>query len=433
MKRRTPNPANEQPSTPKLRPKGSGAPEWRNGHWWVRVFLPDDTRPRYRLCGDVCECESMSEARRLDRCAAISERKRAEVTARMAADAKAQRAKRLTVQQFGEQWTSGKLLELHGEVNGLKEKASVGDDESRLKRYVYPEIGSTAVADVTEQDIERVLAAAPRRVRGKRSLRRASKYQLFQVVRRMFDLAIRPGRLRDDSPVSDYLKPGKDSGKLYEFLYPSDVLDLLRCTAIPVGRRVLYALAVYTGLRKGSLYALTWGRVDWQNGTLTSLRSKTGVTQVFSIDADLVEMLARWHAFQGRPPNGSRIVAGLDIDVKREHEATVLRDDLRAAGVTREDLGLSGDELPDNAQPIRFHDLRATFVTWAKRAGRGNGWIGDRTGHLTPEMVARYDRGARRLADLRYDPFPSLDKAIPELWEHVDNVRSIMTARGRER
>ncbi|MES1185119.1 MAG: hypothetical protein ABUL60_15005, partial [Myxococcales bacterium] len=33
----------------------------------------------------------------------------------------------------------------------------------------------------------------------------------------------------------------------------------------------------------------------------------------------------------------------------------------------------------------------------------------------TPQMRARYARAARTLADLSYDPFPDLAKAIPEL------------------
>lgn len=43
------------------------------------------------------------------------------------------------------------------------------------------------------------------------------------------------------------------------------------------------------------------------------------------------------------------------------------------------------------------------------------GWTSDRTGHLTPEIVQRYERGARSLADLQLVPFPDIADAIPEL------------------
>jgi integrase len=409
---------------PKIRPKGTGTAEWRNGHLWARVSLPDGTRPRYRLCGDTCDCHDLSEARLLDRCTAVSERVRKKVAAELAADEKTARERRLTVQQFGELWTSGELVKRYGEVKGLRAKASAKDDEYRLKRYVYPEIGGLKVVEVAEQDVERVMAATSRRKRGKRPLRQASRYQLYQVMRRLFDLAVRPGRLREDSPVSEYLRPGRDSHKLFGYLYPAELLALLKCPAVPIGRRVLYALAVYTGLRKGSLYALTWAGIDFEHRTLTSLHSKTGLPQLFEIPPTVVELLAKWFEFRERPPKGSKVVHG--IEVRAEREAMALRDDLAAAGVTRH---AATADAGDNVQPLRFHDLRATFVTWAMRQGRGDGWISDRTGHLTPEMRGRYARAARVLADLLYEPFPSLEGAVPELWAKRANVRSIATAR----
>ena len=68
----------------------------------------------------------------------ISERERNKVKAELVAQEKSRLEKRLTVKQFGEQWTTHKLYELHGEVNALREKASAKDDAYRLGRYVYP-------------------------------------------------------------------------------------------------------------------------------------------------------------------------------------------------------------------------------------------------------------------------------------------------------
>jgi hypothetical protein len=82
------------------------------------------------------------------------------------------------------------------------------------------------------------------------------------------------------------------------------------------------------------------------------------------------------------------------------------------AGVTREALqgNAKGEE------PLRFHDTRATFVVWAlKDPTKGYGYAIDRTGHLTPEMIRRYDRAARNWREAKIVPFPSLTRAIPEL------------------
>jgi len=191
---------------------------------------------------------------------------------------------------------------------------------------------------------------------------------------------------------------------------------LLGCKDVPIERRVLYALAVYTGLSKGSLYALRWSGIDFKHRTITSLQSKTGLPQLFEMPETLMALLHLWHAYHGAPKGDAVVVARI---ATREREARVLRDDLELAKVDRPTLlGKGGD----NVQPLRFHDLRATFVTWAMREGRGDGWISDRTGHLAPEMRARYARAARTLSDLDYKPFPEIDKAIPELAELPANV-----------
>jgi integrase len=250
---------------------------------------------------------------------------------------------------------------------------------------------------------------------------------VYALLHRGFDHAIVPARLRKDSPVTRYHKPAKDAPKLFGYLFPNELLALLACVAIPLGRRVLYALAVYTGLRKSSLLALAWTAVDFDNRTLLSQVSKNGIAQLFEIPAGLVWVLRGWYEVSGRPARSTPIIPHAALMLRgggrprdgakatvRQTEAQALRADLRAAGITREALFLKAS----NVEPLRFHDGgRATFVTWAKRAGKSDGWIADRTGHLTPEMIQRYTRAARTLEDLRIEPFPELTGTIPELVE----------------
>ena len=76
---------------------------------------------------------------------------------------------------------------------------------------------------------------------------------------------------------------------------------------------------------------------------------------------------------------------------------------------------------------MRFHDLRATFETWARRAGWDQRDIDARTGHGSPAMAARYDRGARSLAELREEPFPNLAYAMPEVRAVLENRARLHT------
>lgn len=342
------------------------------------------------------------------------------------------------VRAFGEEWTSGKLLRKHGRVKRLKPKKSVDTDVRRLEQHVYPYLGTLAVSAVTEEHIEQAFAKAWIAFKKRYGYEPSAgtQRQVYMVTHRLFDLAIRPGRLRKDNPVDIGLLPEPDPEKLYSYLYPSELLLLLKCAEIPIERRVYYALATYTGLRKGSIRVAAkrkrgepneddeqikrylWSSIDLEHSTVLSLVNKNNRPQMFAqSDADLpgiaslTELLRRWREHSGWPAESAPIIETLHCH--RRQEAATLRQDLIVAGVTRGILFTNTDEI----QALRFHDLRATFVTWAKRAGKSDGWIKDRTGHITDAIMERYNRAARNLADLQLKPgpFPDISLAIPEL------------------
>lgn len=326
---------------------------------------------------------------------------------------------RIRVDKFGALWTEGKLLKIYGEKLRLKEKASARDDRNRLQKYVYPYIGSMAVADVEESDIDRLFRKAAeealKRRKGK-PLSQATKRHIYAVVHRLFDLAIKLGKLRKESPINETHLPAKGPRKLYSFLYPHELVALCACEEIPLVRRVYYVLASYTGLRKKSLRAFTWSYFDFEHSALKSLVNKNLHPQLFIVASQempgygsLMVVMRRYWEHCGRPTGDTPVIA--DLPGKKDGDAFTLRLDLDCAGIRREMLFTKTDQI----EPLRFHDLRATFVTWAKRANQTPGWITDRTGHIGPEQMERYDRGATMLRDLQYVPFPDVSNAIPEL------------------
>jgi integrase len=88
-----------------------------------------------------------------------------------------------------------------------------------------------------------------------------------------------------------------------------------------------------------------------------------------------------------------------------------LREHLLAAGVKRPQLF----EATNNRIALRAHDLRATFVTLSLAQGKSEAWITDRTGHKSSQMIYRYKRAARTVAELNLGALAPLNEAIPEL------------------
>jgi integrase len=434
---------------------GSGSVDRRGPLWWVRVSLPlvsgvqvpRGKRPPSKRV-PIAGSEKMTRLQAKREGARIAADVRA---GRIVFDEKPRKGQLLsptaitTVRQLGKQWTSGELVKTYGNVNRLRIKAGAQIDEWCLKANAYevktrgpsgPAFGDLAVAAVTTDDVAKVMAEQPAEHRSE------TRVKQYNRLHRLFDLAIFPLRLRKegDNPVSRYLRPSPDADKLFCFLYPSEVLTLLLGkdaegeTKIPLGRRVLYALAIYTGQRKGSLFALKWKHVDFDHSTLASFKTKTGTAQYFVADRGLMAMLEAWKAHKtsaanaGDSPSGAivqdvdaaqtalddtAIITDDDVDYERKRLATALRDDLKAVGVTR---AILFEEEAPNVEPLRFHDLRSTFCTWARRVGKSDAWISERTGHEpTGDMINRYDRGAQTLSDLNYAPFPDISRAVPEL------------------
>lgn len=405
----------------KIKDKGSGTLEWRAPHWYVRVFLSETERPRYRLCAHrpECNCATLSEAYREDMRKAISERERARHKAEADRATAAASKKRLTVKELGEEWTKGKLLEAHGEMNHLTDKRSAKDDGYRLG-WAYRvtvdgrSFGDIPVSDVTEAHCKRVMAMAPKLAKEKRDIewRPASKLHLYQVLHRLFELAAVPCELRPrgSNPMVKELRPKvRHDDKVFQWLYPDEVAALLRTKKVPLARRVLYALAIWTGQRKESLFSLKWRHLDAAHGTITSPHQKNRLPLTFDVSADLLELLEGWRQVSKKTKPDDAIVG--KVGARRSRLAETLRADLKEAGVDRP--ALQGEEAHEEA--IRFHDCRATMVVWGlKDPAKGYGWVTDRTGHLTPRMLQRYDRAARTWREAKIIPFPPLVWHEPE-------------------
>jgi integrase len=297
-----------------------------------------------------------------------------------------------TVCQLGDAWTgkpddkgriaSTPMLDRFGKVNKLRLKAGAAIDRWTLEAHVYkvttrgdaaPVFGDLDVAAVTSDDIAKVMGAQPAEHRAE------TRVKMYNRLHRLFELAEFPCRLRPEgtNPVKKYLRPAPDADKLFCFLYPSELLALLRGrnaageVGVPLPRRVLYALAVYTGQRKGSLFAMQWKHADFDHGTLASFKTKTGRAQYFVADRGLMALLLAWQAHEGKPGGDTAIVPSaierLGCEPKRL--ATALRDDLAAVGVTRR----------SSSRRTKLTSSRYASTTCARRSARGRAGQGSPT------------------------------------------------------
>jgi excisionase family DNA binding protein len=318
----------------------------------------------------------------------------------------------VTLEQFGQLWTSGKLAELF--PDHVRVKATASDDEARLRLYVYPVVGGHRLADFSgESGLQLV-----ERVRDKLSLvssklSRSSRRQILQAINRLLTLAVYPAKLVSAHPLPKGFLPKVGTSKGKGYVYPSEDRLLMACQTVPLLYRLFYGLLIREGFRVSELLTLSWNAIDLERGVVTLDTNKTEDRRAWALDPGVAEALRRWRArLPNKLPGTTSILTGPNgSKIDQFNAARLLRKYLQEAGVNRPQLFEHGE----TRVQLRAHDLRASFVTTSLALGRSETWVTDRTGHKSSQMIYTYKRAARTHAELSLGGFEPLQEAIPEL------------------
>jgi len=299
-----------------------------------------------------------------------------------------------TMRQIAKAWTSGELAEKH--PDHVKAKRTADKDAQRFE-VLCKTIGDVPVTSFTLADAERAMAALPN------DLTSATRRQYAQILAKLLHLAVYPLKLIPASPLPRGFLPKVRRAKATAWLYPAEDAQLLACKRVALERRVLYGFLAREGLRCGEALALRWSDLDLVRGVIRLDANKTNDPRAWALSPGVAAALERFH----------ELVSGeLVFTVLNDGRlAETLRADLKLAKVTRAELF----ERSNARQPIRLHDLRATFVTLSLAAGKSETWVADRTGHRSSVMIANYRRGARTAAELELGELAPLDVAVAGL------------------
>ena len=172
-----------------------------------------------------------------------------------------------TVQELGDDWTSGKLHEKY--PDHVKAKRTSEDDKQRLTTYVYPIIGHKRVADVTLDDCEAVMRELP----GKLST--MTRRNVGQTLVRVLNMAVFPLRHIERSPLPAGFLPKMPKAKAMAYLYPDEERRLMECKAIPIAYRLLWGFFCREGMRESEALALTFRDLDLSRGAVKLDKNKT--------------------------------------------------------------------------------------------------------------------------------------------------------------
>ncbi len=223
-----------------------------------------------------------------------------------------------TVDQLMEWWID-KFLKKAGSDTGIS---------SIRKHIIGSPLGSLRLADVTPGKVDLFLV-------GRESvLSPRSVNHLRGYLSRAFTMARRMERFPRQNPVADVPKR-KVAKRLPDYLRPTEVPPLF--ASLRPKWKALFAAAIYTGMRKGELFALQKSDVDFEAGLILVGRShnrdipKGGRVDAIPINTELLVYLRR--AIAASPSD--LVFPNEDGSMLPKHTALehVLRRAMRRAGL----------------------------------------------------------------------------------------------------
>jgi len=219
-------------------------------------------------------------------------------------------------------------------------------------------------------------------------------------------------RCRADNPAEGVRGPYRGEKTARQYLYPSEFVQLMACDDVPLKWKRVVAVAIYSYARLGELRALNWDDVDLERGLISVTKAMDRTTgglkstkskspRLVPVEPELLQMLQAMFDERGQR------VHVIDLPSERDMSRG-LRRWLKRAGVNRPGLTASGPSV----RPIRFHDMRATGLTWMAVRGDEPLRIQSRAGHTSFSTTQGYIREADVLRDGFGLPFPALPATV---------------------
>jgi integrase len=199
--------------------------------------------------------------------------------------------------------------------------------------------------------------------------RPASVNRELEVMRRIYNLAIREDMV-DMNPCWKVTRLSERNAR--DRVLSKEEFDKM-VKGLPQHAADIVTVAYYTGMRAGEIFALTWDRVNMKEGyiNLTPKDTKTGEGRHVYFNKEVKKILERLRKV--------RHISHQFVFTYKGNPVRSIKYSLTEA--------LKKAEIEN----FRFHDLRHTFVSNARKAGVDRTVIMKLTGHKTLSMFTRYN------------------------------------------
>ena len=216
--------------------------------------------------------------------------------------------------------------------------------EGIVKKWINPHWKNLSLDEITRSEIHDLVF---HKVQG---VSQSTRSNILKRIKKILDMALSEGLIPNNPALGLKVKIPETHQKV---LNASEISTLLyEAKAFKHRFYEAWAFAILTGMRSGELYALRWSNVDFDNGFIHVVQSwsnKNGFGPTKSARNRVVPISSECDKFLKELRLKSRGEFVLPRLKEWEHgdQAKILRSFCEGIGTT----------------PVRFHDLRATFIT----------------------------------------------------------------------
>jgi integrase len=238
--------------------------------------------------------------------------------------------------------------------------------------WISPVIGNLPLKDISAFHLERIKKNMSDAGRAPRTIR----YSLA-VIRQVFNFSKFNNLYSGETPVSKVKMPQEDN-KRYRYLSHEEADRLLKYLVLKSPQVYEMALiSLHCGLRAGEIFSLTWGDLDFENGTMFIKDTKPHRNRTAFMTQEVKNIL------QGKA-HGEK--EDLIFPARGGVEISSVSDTFERAV---KDLGFNAG-VTDRRHKVVFHTLRHTYASWLVENGVDLYTVKKLMGHSTIAMTERY-------------------------------------------
>lgn len=258
-----------------------------------------------------------------------------------------------------------------------KKPSTLFNYQTQIGKWVLPHWKDVEIKDITRSDVHELIFETCAAIKTP-----TNRKTLLKNLKRIFAMAVEEGELDRSPCVGIQVKAPEVEQKV---LTASEVEIFLREAALADHRFYpVWALALMTGMRSGELFALEWTDIDMDSRIIRISRqwtsrnglgpTKTQRSRIVPISDELLHFLKELKLKRG---NEERVLPKLR-DWRNGEQARVTREFCDAIGITQ----------------VKFHDLRATFITNLLARGESLARVMSMVGHSQLKTTNAYLRKA---------------------------------------